>query len=133
MEALLNTVWFLFAVGAVVASIWRAPRDRRHYLLEWVALLCAAVLLFPIISITDDLQAEVFVVEDSITKQMTSGPGYSSRIISELGGVAIVLVAPLSAILCYRSWRSSEEMSDSYSGRPEHRLSLDRSPPWLSA
>jgi hypothetical protein len=132
MEALLNIVWFLIPAGAVVASIWRAPSDRRHFLLQWVALLCVSVLLLPIISITDDLHSETFVVEDSITKQMMSGAAYSSRIIWELR-VAIVLVVPLSAILRCTSWRSSEEMFESCPDGPELRLSLERAPPWLVA
>jgi hypothetical protein len=132
MEALLNIVWFLIAVGSFVASIWLAPRDRRHLLPQLFALLCLLVLLLPIISITDDLQAETLIVEDSITKWTTRGAAYSSRIISTLG-VAIVPVVLLSSMLRCTAWRSSEEMFESSLDSPALRLTFGRAPPRLVA
>lgn len=132
MEALLNIVCFLIAVGSVVAGIWLAPRDRRHLLPQLVALLCLLVLLLPIISITDDLQAETSVVEDSITKRPMSGAAYSSRIVPKLG-VAIVPVGLLSAMLRCTSWRSSEDKFESCLDSPALRLTLGRAPPRLVA
>jgi hypothetical protein len=59
MEALLNLVWFLIAVGAVCAC-WRrtAPSVR-----DWIALGTFLFLLFPVISLTDDLHDELMAVE----------------------------------------------------------------------
>ena len=132
MEALLNIAWFLIGAGALAARIWLAPKNRRDFVLQLVALLCVSVLLLPIISITDDLQAETFVVEDSITKRMMSGAAYSLRIITELG-VAIVPVAPLPVMLRCISWRSSEEMFESCLDDPVPRHTRGRAPPRLVA
>jgi len=70
MEVLLNTFWLLIAVGAFL--FWRPEKQRgvragRHYgrSLAMVALACALVLLFPVISLTDDLHAEQAAMEDS--------------------------------------------------------------------
>jgi hypothetical protein len=66
MESLLNLVWVLvslFAVGAGVLH-YRARRERRHSLwLVVVALAAVAVLLFPVISLTDDLNPAIFASE----------------------------------------------------------------------
>jgi hypothetical protein len=70
MEVLLNIIWLLVAVGALV--YWRpqnghaasaSRRDGKY--LAVMALACALLLLFPVISLTDDLHAEQYPMEDS--------------------------------------------------------------------
>jgi len=70
MEVLLNTIWLMVAIGSFL--FWRpakfigAPPDRGHgRSFGIVALACALVLLFPVISLTDDLHAEQVAMEDS--------------------------------------------------------------------
>ncbi len=70
MEVLLNTIWLLVAVGAFL--IWRpmkirgTPTDRGlGNSFGIVALACALVLLFPVVSLTDDLHAEQVALEGS--------------------------------------------------------------------
>ena len=70
MEVLLNGIWLLVAIGAFL--IWRperrrgTPTGRGHgKSFGIVALTCALVLLFPVISLTDDLHAEQAAMEDS--------------------------------------------------------------------
>jgi len=70
MEVLLNTIWLLVVIGAFL--FWRperyrgAPTGRGHgKSFGIVALACALVLLFPVISLTDDLHAEQAAMEDS--------------------------------------------------------------------
>src|SRR5208337_1532605 len=70
MEVVLNAVWLLAAIGAFL--FWRperyrgAPADRTQgRSLGILALACALVLLFPVISVTDDLHAEQAAMEDS--------------------------------------------------------------------
>lgn len=71
MEVTLNLVWLLVAVAALVA--WRARWSRRWHRftpLGMVALGCALILLFPAISITDDLHGEQAVMEESSRSTM---------------------------------------------------------------
>jgi hypothetical protein len=68
MELLLNLVWLSLALGALVAftRIERASAQLAH--IPWrrslVALACVLVLLFPIISASDDLHPTQAMVED---------------------------------------------------------------------
>lgn len=69
MEVLLNTIWLLVAVGALL--FWRpvkrfgAQKSRQSQSFGILALVCTLVLLFPVISLTDDLHAEQVAMEDS--------------------------------------------------------------------
>lgn len=70
MEVLLNAIWLLVAIAAFL--FWRPERCRdnsrgrgRTSSYGIVALACALVLLFPVISLTDDLNAEQASMEDS--------------------------------------------------------------------
>jgi len=66
MEGTLNLLWLVIAVAALV--VWRAQwlrSWRRFAPLGAVALGIALVMLFPEISITDDLNAEQAVMEES--------------------------------------------------------------------
>jgi hypothetical protein len=75
MEVLLNSIWLLVAIGAFL--FWRAQGEegttsrrihssRYHFMV----LACALVLLFPVISLTDDLHAEQAPMEDSARSVM---------------------------------------------------------------
>ncbi len=70
MEVVLNNLWLLVAIGAFF--YWRPEKCRkapevpnRSTTFAVVALACALVLLFPVISLTDDLNAEQVAMEDS--------------------------------------------------------------------
>ena len=69
MELLLNLVWLFVAALAIGAwcKRWRGDgsKPQRQTSRGWIALACALVLLFFVISLTDDLHAEVMVVEDA--------------------------------------------------------------------
>ncbi len=65
MELLLNLVWVLVAGTSVSAFLLWAPNRRKEFLLGLGALCCALLLLFPAISISDDLHFQAFVSEDS--------------------------------------------------------------------
>jgi hypothetical protein len=73
MESLLNIVWLLVSVSALFAGIahYRVRRERRHALwLVAVALAAIAVLLFPVISVTDDLNPAIFASEDLSKREL---------------------------------------------------------------
>lgn len=68
MELLLNLAWLLLAIPAY--WLWRksTPANRRHRFSSLqclLALACVLVLLFPVISATDDLHAMRAEMEES--------------------------------------------------------------------
>ncbi len=71
MEVLLNAFWMLIVAAALAAwGIQAAQRQTAHWRYralsaQLLALGCALVLLFPVISLTDDLHAQQAVMEDS--------------------------------------------------------------------
>jgi HAMP domain-containing protein len=82
MELLLNLVWMLLALPAY--WLWRrgaATRVARRVsaLQCLLALGCALVLLFPVISATDDLHAMRAEMEDSSISKRTVRPAGSEK------------------------------------------------------
>jgi len=72
MELLLNLAWLLLAIPAY--GLWRKSTHakRRHGISSLQCLLalgCALVLLFPVISATDDLHAMRAEIEESPTSK----------------------------------------------------------------
>ena len=65
MELLLNIVWALLAGTTISAFLSSAQAQRKQFLLALAALSCALLLLFPSISVSDDLHFHAFVTEDS--------------------------------------------------------------------
>ncbi len=75
MEVLLNALWLLASVGGVA---W-AMRGRRSHLntrqshrFSLLAVCCVLVLLFPVISVTDDLHGAPSAIEDVGLKKLKS-------------------------------------------------------------
>ncbi len=73
METLLNLLWLVLALAAL--WIWRfrwlasRPNPQARVYLESVAIGCALALLFPVISLTDDLHPEIVAVDASSGKR----------------------------------------------------------------
>jgi hypothetical protein len=67
METFLNLLWVVITVVAI--WLWRCrwivsrPTPRPSPRLEAVAMVCALALLFPVISLTDDLHPEIVAVD----------------------------------------------------------------------
>jgi len=57
MELILNFVWVLLAASMVCAWLRSNPRSGTDRRLQFVALAVLLLILFPVISVTDDLQA----------------------------------------------------------------------------
>lgn len=79
MELLLNLAWLLLALPAY--WLWRAARSHKDpefsSLQCLLALACALVMLFPVISATDDLHAMRSEVEESpISKRSVRQAGH---------------------------------------------------------
>ena len=69
METLLNVVWVLLVVAAF--CVWQrrwvrqkagSPRNRFQ---EWTAFVCVMVMMFYVVSMTDDLHPESFLCDGS--------------------------------------------------------------------
>jgi hypothetical protein len=77
MELLLNIVWWAMSVGITCAlpvlRRGRAPRGGRYA----VARICVIALLFPVISITDDLACDRAEVDASTSIRRTSSSSMS--------------------------------------------------------
>jgi len=96
MELLLNLVWLAVAAGALVAfarnrgrSAWLA---RVPYGKALVVLACVVVLLFPVISASDDLHPAQAVVEDASKKlQLAIAPLHLLRTSPQLSMLPAML------------------------------------------
>jgi ABC-type uncharacterized transport system permease subunit len=73
METILNLVWLAVTLAAI--WLWRfrwtvSRRNPRHNKrMEAVAMVCALALLFPVISLTDDLHPEIVAVDAASGKR----------------------------------------------------------------
>src|ERR1700694_5279952 len=73
METILNLVWLSITLG--IAGVWglrwlpARRHPRRRVVREAIALGCALALLFPAISLTDDLHPAIVAVEATAGKR----------------------------------------------------------------
>jgi hypothetical protein len=136
MELSLNLFWLLLVVVSVVA--WRrqgSPRHRpqgargsRHGL---ITLGCLLALLFPVISITDDLHAEQAIIEDlnpSKRAVRSSGGGHPAPSLGTIGYAALPGILPAPAtkgvwilVLPSKARLASSAPADSSAGRAPPR------------
>ena len=75
MESLLNIVWVLASLGCGCAALahFLCRAQRRHSIgVAILALIVISVLLFPVISVTDDLNPMLFASEDATRKMSAS-------------------------------------------------------------
>src|SRR5271167_2121270 len=84
MELLLNLIWLAIAAGGLVAFMRSRRRSARMayipYVQALIALACVVVLLFPVISASDDLHPAQAVVEDASKKlQLALAPLHLQR------------------------------------------------------
>ncbi len=87
VDGLLNAGWLLLAFAAWRAS-WRYGR-RQHCWAGLLALVCAAVLLFPTVSISDDL-AEQSQVYDATASPISAKGGKELKQFVTVPGVPAV-------------------------------------------
>jgi hypothetical protein len=111
MELLLNLIWISLAVLAVFsfrrgrrASGQSARGSQRKALL---ALACGVVLLFPVISASDDLHPAQAVMEDASKKaQLTVTPLHLLRTSPSLPMLpAILTLCLMFALVVWQPWR----------------------------
>src|ERR1700680_4694329 len=85
METILNLVWLSITLGiaGVWGLRWLPPRrhPRRRVIREAIALGCALALLFPAISVTDDLHPAIVAVE------ATAGKRHAGQLVGQFAQV----------------------------------------------
>jgi hypothetical protein len=119
MELLLNLAWLLLALPAY--GIWRqaavAKRQNRfHSLQGLLALGCLLVLLFPIISATDDLHAMRAEMEEPGTSKRSVRQASQDKFsvkVSRLHNLPAILEKASAFALSCDSWRESVITSSS--------------------
>jgi hypothetical protein len=137
MELLLNLAWLLLALPAY--GIWRqgavAKRQNRFNSLQGLlALGCLLVLLFPIISATDDLHAmRAEMEEPGATKRSVRQASQDKVSVkaSRLHHSPAILVKASAFALSCDSWRESVIPSSSPLAAPSI-LRAGRAPPIFS-
>ena len=101
MELLLNLVWLTLAVPAI--WMWRhesvCPADgcRLHRIRPFLLLSCVLVLLFPVISATDDLHAMRQEIEESgpSKRMVKQAVGDKSVVIPHVAGNLPAWISPV--------------------------------------
>ena len=137
MELLLNLAWLLLALPAY--GIWRQGavakrRNRFNSLQGLLALGCLLVLLFPIISATDDLHAmRAEMEEPGVSKRSVrqASSDKSSVKVSRLHHSPAILENASTFALSCDSWRESVITSSSPLAAPSI-LRAGRAPPVFS-
>lgn len=111
MELLLNLIWMALAMGALCAFVSRRRSSNLTGQVPCVkallALACGLVLLFPIISASDDLHPVQAVMEDASKRtQHAVGPASLARNGSPVASLpALFAVQLLFALVVFRHWR----------------------------
>lgn len=102
MELILNLVWLLTTAGIFAAfGVWTAHQPKgataasRHRFQIGLALVCVAALLFPIISMTDDLATTVVALEEWSAVRRAALLAFA--FIHDLSLVGTTAVAPIFA------------------------------------
>jgi hypothetical protein len=134
MEVLLNTIWLLASIGAFLfwqveaeGTAWQ-EHSRRH---RFLALLVALVLLFPVISLTDDLHAEQAAMEDSSRSLMKARNMAQGCL--RAGGASIVTIVthapfPVAVLDCF--WGSVVQLETPLRCLTQVSAPDGRSPPF---
>lgn len=111
MELLLNLTWLAIAIAAFARlGVWASTEtDRRRIHLAVVATACVIVLLFPIISITDDLEGSAAVLEESATIKRVVASAVLLHVMPAL--VATLSVGVLAATLILLGFMTEESFA----------------------
>ena len=95
MEQLLNAVWLLSVLGTFLAYLWHQPRLEAAQSAKanaLIALACVLFLLFPAISISDDLHPVSAALEDP-TKRVVKTSRPLPQVRGDHPGVSLLAVA----------------------------------------
>jgi hypothetical protein len=107
MELALNLVWLAITVCVFAALIrWMTlqpagPVSRRRQRIVTMMAVALAALLFPIISITDDLAQDVLLADASVARRSAHGSSHHGRIVTAVA-MAVISAPVLSFDLTSR-------------------------------
>ncbi len=110
METVLNLIWLVVALTGVWLWRFRWARSRqnshRWVPTECIAMVCVLALLFPVISLSDDLHPEILAVDSSSGKRSSAHllagsphPHDAGQASSQHPGVAILPTGIATQIL----------------------------------
>jgi hypothetical protein len=112
MELLLNLVWITLALGGLLAFEQRRRASARvalvPYLKALIALACVVVLLFPIVSASDDLRPAQAVLEDATKRihQVFAPLPHAQSSPSAAMSPALLALQFFFSLVALESWRS---------------------------
>jgi len=129
MEILLNIAWAMLAGTAISAFLSSAPPRRKQFLIAFGALCCALLLLFPSISVSDDLHLQAFVGEDANPNKRLVNVAHVSVELATLVFVLSALLASLFRVFGFIRIAAAAPSLSSLLERPIH----GRAPPTFSA
>jgi hypothetical protein len=133
MEVLLNLLWFALCILAAWYWLqrWRHSGPRRSAAIQLSALACLLVLLFPVISATDDLYAAQLAIEipgtQKSSKGFLSGRSAAAHLDHHSRAADLTRIFSLSASVCVGVVAANDALPfcpPSISGSPH-----DRAPP----
>jgi hypothetical protein len=139
METFLNLVWLAITLASV--WLWRfrwivSRKNPRHSTrMEAAAMVCILALLFPVISLTDDLHPETMAVDAASGKRnarLIAATAHQARAATQ-SPLTHLTIGPTSESSAVTGWIVSEIASPSQLNNPRFvaRDSFGRSPPVL--
>jgi hypothetical protein len=111
MELLLNLIWITLGLGGLLAFERRrhayAPIRQVPYLKALIALGCVILLLFPIVSASDDLHPTQAVLEDATKRMQRLFAPLPQAQSSPFAAISPTLLAfhLLFALVALQAWR----------------------------
>lgn len=131
MELLFNIFWVLIAIGICVFGIRhnRNREDAPGVFTGVVAIACVVFLLFPCISISDDLHDVNGMFEDSARKSISAFVHIQPLVMPAVGLLALSEAPQISQALL---WHAAEESAAPRTLDGFVSLAEGRAPPTLS-
>ena len=108
MELLFNIAWL--AIVGIIGIVAVARRRAIALPVVAAALVCVAILLFPAVSVSDDLHQEVLLVEDS-SKRIAQALGVHYAIHFDTATLFLAIVALRSLIVFASRFHTAPRMS----------------------
>lgn len=129
-EVLLNTLWLGVSASALLIWLTRPRTARACVAQALIALACISVLLFPVVSATDDVCVVRFAAEDTtVVKKLSESSWVTVGL--HIGGFAALLHSKISVVPGWQSFGAIdlEQSNVFFSGSAS--ASQGRAPPLL--